>query len=62
MSQLKPDYGAYVDAAAAAIDLPIDPAWRPGVVANFARIAEIAALVQSFDLPDEEEPAPVFVP
>jgi hypothetical protein len=53
---------AYVDAAAALIGLPLDPAHRPGVVLNLARIAQMAALVMEFSLPDETEPAPVFRP
>ena len=54
------DAEAYVDAAAALIGLPIDPAHRPGVVLNLERIAQMAALVMAFPLPDEIEPAPVF--
>jgi hypothetical protein len=56
------DAAAYVDAAAALIALPIDPAHRPGVVLNMRRIAEMAALVMAFPLPDETEAAPVFHP
>jgi Protein of unknown function (DUF4089) len=56
------DAEAYVDAAAALIGLPIDPAHRPGVVVNLDRIAQMAALVMEFTLPDEAEPAPVFRP
>jgi putative aminopeptidase FrvX len=56
------DAEAYVDAAAALIGLPIDPAHRPGVVVNLDRIAQMAALVMEFALPDEAEPAPVFRP
>jgi hypothetical protein len=56
------DAGAYVDAAAALIGLPIDPAHRPGVVVNLERIAQMAALVMEFALPEEAEPAPVFRP
>ena len=56
------DFGAYVDAAAALIGLPIDPAHRPGVILNMQRIGDMAALVMAFPLPDEMEPAPVFVP
>jgi hypothetical protein len=56
------DAEAYVDAAAALIGLPIDPAHRPGVVVNIERIAQMAALVMAFPLPDEAEPAPVFRP
>jgi hypothetical protein len=56
------DTEAYVDAAAALIGLPIDPAYRPGVVVNLERIAQMGALVMEFPLPDEAEPAPVFRP
>jgi hypothetical protein len=56
------DVQAYVDAAAALIGLPIDPAHRPGVVVNLERLAQMAALVMEFPLPDEAEPAPVFRP
>ena len=56
------DPETYVDAAAVLIGLPIDPAHRPGVVLNLQRIAQMAALVMEFPLPDESEPAPVFKP
>ena len=52
----------YVDIAAAVIGLPLDPAHRPGVILNLQRIAEMAALVMAFPLPEETEPAPVFRP
>jgi hypothetical protein len=54
------DGEAYVDAAAALIGLPLDPAHRPGVVLNMRRLAEMAALVMEFPLPDDTEAAPVF--
>ena len=56
------DATAYVDAAAALIGLPLDPAHRPGVVLNLERIAQMAALIAEFPLPDAAEPAPVFRP
>jgi hypothetical protein len=56
------DPEAYVDAAAALIGLPIDPAHRPGVIVNLERIAQMAALVMEFALPEEAEPAPVLRP
>jgi hypothetical protein len=40
--------------------LPIDPAWRPTVIATLAATAGIAALVMEFPLDDHVEPAPVF--
>lgn len=56
------DIEAYVDAAAALVGLPIDPAHRPGIVLNLRRIADLAALVMEFPLPDYIEAAPVFEP
>jgi hypothetical protein len=56
------DVEIYVDAAAALIGLPLDPAHRPGVILNMQRIAEMAGLVMAFPLPEETEPAPVFLP
>jgi hypothetical protein len=52
----------YVDAAAELLNLPIDPEYRPGVIANLELIAEIARLVTEFPLAEEVEPAPVFHP
>ena len=56
------DIEAYVDAAAQLVGLPLDPAHRPGVVLNLGRIAQMAALVMEFPLPEETEPAPVYEP
>ena len=50
----------YVDAAAKALALPIDPAWKPAVRANHEISLRIARLVDEFPLPDETEPASVF--
>ena len=52
----------YVDAASAALALPISPAHRPGVIENFSRLAQLAALVNEFPLGAEDEPAPVWKP
>ena len=62
MAERSFDAEAYVDAAAALIGLPIDAAHRPGVAINLERLAQMAALVMEFPLPDEAEPAPVFRP
>ena len=56
------DAGNHVDHMAAVLGLAIDPAHRPGVVANMARTAEIARLVTDFPLPDDAELAPTFHP
>lgn len=52
----------YVDAASAALDLNIAPAHRPGVLENFSRLAQLAALVNEFPLAAEDEPAPLWKP
>ena len=53
---------AYVDAAAAALDLPLSPAHRPGVLAYFALAAQLAEAVGGAPLGIDDEPAPVFTP
>jgi len=53
---------AYVDAAAAALDLPLAPAHRPGVLAYFALAAELADAVMAAPLGACDEAAPVFTP
>jgi hypothetical protein len=47
-------------AAAEALALPIDPAWRPAVRAHLEITLRFARLVEEFDLPDDAEPAAVF--
>ena len=51
---------AYIDAAAAALGIPVDPAWKPAVRMNLATTLTLAALVEAFPLPEEAEPAPVY--
>lgn len=58
----EPDWPRYVDQAAAALRLPLDPAHRPGVVAAFRRTAALAAPLLAFPLPVETEVAAVFTP
>ena len=53
---------AYVDAAAAALDLPIHPDHRPGVLAYFRLAAAMADLVSAPGLHVEDDAASVFVP
>jgi Protein of unknown function (DUF4089) len=50
----------FIDAAARALELPLEPAWRPVVKANLLVTLRQAALVAEFALPDDAEPAPVF--
>jgi hypothetical protein len=51
---------ALVEAGAAALGLPVDPAWHAGVAFNLQLILRHAALVDEFPLPDDAEPAPVY--
>jgi hypothetical protein len=48
-------------AAAALLSLEIRPEWRDGVRANLLANVLMGGLVGGFALPDEAEPAPVFV-
>ena len=51
---------ALVDAAAHALALPVEPAWKGAVKANLAVTLALAASFADFPLPDDAEPAPVF--
>jgi hypothetical protein len=53
---------AYVDAAAAVLQLPLSPAHRPGVLFYFSMAAEMAELVGAQALTIADEPAEAFVP
>jgi len=50
-----------IDSAARVLDLPIDPDWRPAVKTNLAVTLRLGQEVAAFKLPDEAEPAPVFI-
>jgi hypothetical protein len=52
----------YVDAAAAALALPLDPAHRPGVLQFFALAAGFADVVHAVPLAPHDDPALSFVP
>jgi hypothetical protein len=52
---------ALVDASARALALPLDRAWRSGIKTNLEVTLRLAALFADFPLPDDAEPAPVFV-
>jgi hypothetical protein len=55
-------FDAYVDAAAAALALPIAPEHRPGVLHYFGLAAEMAELVNGLPLTVHDDPAEAFVP
>jgi len=50
----------FIDAAARALALPIEEAWKPAIRANLEVSLRLARLVDEFALPDEAEPASVF--
>jgi Protein of unknown function (DUF4089) len=51
----------FVDASADALGLKIEPVWKGAVKANLAVTFALAALFADFPLPDDAEPAPVFM-
>ena len=57
-----PQIEAYVDAAAAALDLPLSAEHRPGVLQFFALAAGFAEQLQAVPLDAHDNPATVFVP
>ena len=60
MTETPDPLDTYIDAAAQALRLSIDDAWKPAVKANLKVTLGHAALVDVFKLPDEAEPAPMF--
>ena len=53
---------AYIGSASVVMGLPIQPDWRPSVLANMRTIAAAAALLRSEPLDDTTEAAPIFQP
>ena len=53
---------AYVDAASAALQLPLSAEHRPGVLHYFALAASLAELLDAHPLGVDDEPAEAFVP
>jgi hypothetical protein len=52
---------AFIDASAMVLGLSIAPEWRAAVRANLAVTFRLGAVVGEVELPDEAEPAPVFM-
>jgi hypothetical protein len=50
----------FITAAADALALPVDPAWRPAVRTHLEITLILGKSIEDFDLPDDAEPAPVF--
>lgn len=62
MSKSAFDAEVFMEAAAAALGLSLEDAWKPGVVDNLKRSHQIALPVLTFPLPDDTEPASRFLP
>ena len=64
-TRAKPAGGAsldrFIDAAAQALALPVEPEWKPAIKFNLDVTLGMAASFADFPLPDDAEPAPVFV-
>lgn len=56
------DWHQFIEQMSKLLDLPIAPESEPGVVENLKNMAEVAALVTEFTLPDSIEIAPKFTP
>ena len=54
------DAASYLNAGLSLLDITIDAAWASSIVANLKVLLAAAALVGSFDLPDEIDAASVF--
>ena len=50
-----------IDAAARVLELPIEPEWKAAVKVNLQVTLRHGAHVAEFALPDDAEPAPVYV-
>jgi len=50
----------FIEAAAHALALPVEPAWKGAVKANLEVTLRLADSFADFPLPDDAEPAPVF--
>jgi len=50
----------FIAAAAHALALPVEAAWKDAVKANLEVTLRLAASFSDFPLPDDAEPAPVF--
>jgi hypothetical protein len=55
-----PPLDDFITAAAAVLDLPLEPAWLPAVRANLEVSLKLGNMVAEFPLPDAAEPAPIF--
>lgn len=52
----------YIDSASRLLDVPVDAAYRAGVIAHFTVIQGLAEQVLALPLPDDAAAAAVFAP
>lgn len=50
----------FIEAAAKALGVPLDDAWKSAIRGNLEVTLKLARLVEEFPLPDDTEPAPVY--
>ena len=50
----------FIEAAAKALNIPLDPAWKPAIRGDHEITLKLARLIEEFSLPDDSEPAPVY--
>ena len=55
------DIDVLVDVAARALQLPVEPGWQTAIKAHLEVTLRLATAFADFPLPDDAEPAPVFV-
>jgi hypothetical protein len=51
----------FIEAAAQVLALPVEPAWHGAIRFNLEVTLKAAGLFADFPLPDDAEPAPVFI-
>lgn len=56
------DWGRVVDIMAPVLGIPLNEEIRQGVVVHLRVVAAMAELVRGLPLPDEAEPAPIYLP
>ncbi len=56
-----PDLDSYITAGTALLGIQMRPEWRDAVRQHLAISFDLGRIVLEFPLPDEADPAPVFV-
>jgi hypothetical protein len=55
-------YETLVRIMATKLKLPLEPEWVPGIAQQLATTLAVADMLESVELPDDAQPAPVFTP